>query len=296
MYFERSGSLGSARRPRLPPSARGLAALALGRRRPSARATGSPSVTRKRTDTPGSAARGRLAHELGEVALDPGARELVGHADLEHVALQCERPRGREPGAEDHRREVVADAVGDRGPEEVRCGGIYGHGNARPRRKRVSIDAVRTGRGERMLARRRRVAADRAAKSRSLRTLLRFPQRRPQAVCTLGVRNPTARAGSRRAPRRRAPGLSTPRRAARPATRATATLPLSRPADPTSSREAHLPAQQAQARKDARLPQAHEHARGPRHPQAPPPARPQAPLGLGRGGHRYAQPAPLALG
>src|SRR4029077_10309156 len=52
----------------------------------------------------------RLAHELGEVTLDPGARELVGHPDLEHVSVECERACGGAPGAEDHRREVVADA------------------------------------------------------------------------------------------------------------------------------------------------------------------------------------------
>ena len=84
---------------------------------------------------------------------DPRARELVRHADLEHVAVQRERARGREPCTEDHRREVVADAVGDCGPEQVRgVEDVYGHGNARPRRKRVSYRTVRTGRGERMLA------------------------------------------------------------------------------------------------------------------------------------------------
>jgi hypothetical protein len=67
---------------------------------------------------------GGLAHQFGEVPLDPGACELVRHTDLQDVALQCERPGGREPRAENHRREVIPDAVGDRGPEEVRCGGI----------------------------------------------------------------------------------------------------------------------------------------------------------------------------
>ena len=114
--------------------------------RPRRAGAGSPSATRKRTDTPGSAA---VAARRTSSAKCPSIQERVnsfGHADLEHVAVQRERPGGREPGAEDHRREVVADAVGDRGPEEVRCVGVYGHGNARPRRKRVSIAPC--GRGE----------------------------------------------------------------------------------------------------------------------------------------------------
>ena len=63
---------------------------------------------------------GGLAHQLGEMALDPRAGELVGDADLEHVALERERAGRREPRTEDHRREVVADAVGDRGPQQIR--------------------------------------------------------------------------------------------------------------------------------------------------------------------------------
>ena len=119
--------------------------LAIARRRARRRRRGSAPRRQGRR-------RCRAPHEIGEVSLDPGPGELVRHAHLEHVALQRKCPGRREPRAEDHRREVVPDAIGDRGPEQGRCGGIvYGHSYARPRRRRVSIDAVRTGRGVRML-------------------------------------------------------------------------------------------------------------------------------------------------
>ena len=160
-----------------------------------------------------------------------------------------------------------------------------------------SINAGRTGaRGADASASGVAWPFDAAAKTRSLRTLLRFPHARPQAVCMARgaqVHHPSgiARGKPHGGDRVVHSALHT-----RPTMCATATLRLSRPADPTSSREAHLSAQQAQARKDAWLPKAHEHARGPCHPQAPSPARPQAPVGVARGGHCHAQQAPLALG
>ena len=81
-------------------------------------------MTRKRTDTPGSAALAALRTSSEKW---PSIQERVnsfGHAHLEHVAVESEGARGGEPGAEYHRRQVVADAVGDRGPENVRWGGI----------------------------------------------------------------------------------------------------------------------------------------------------------------------------
>ncbi len=154
----------------------------------------------------------------------------------------------------------------------------------------VSINAGRTGaRGADASASRVARPFEPAAKSRSLRTLLRFPQRRPQSA--RGERGAQVHHGSgiARTPTRRAARVVHSVPHARPTRCVTATLRLTRPADPTSSREAHLSAQQAQARQDARLPKAHEHARGPSHPQAPAPARPQAPVGLGRGRNRHAQ-------
>ena len=71
------------------------------------------------------------------------------------------------------------------------------------------------------------------------------------------------------------------RRAARPRI-------LRRPAarcgrfDLQTDHEAHLPAEHSQAREDSRVPQAHEHARRPRGPQASAPPWPQAPLRLAR--------------
>ena len=44
--------------------------------------------------------------------------------------------------------------------------------------------------------------------------------------------------------------------------------------------EAHLPAEEAEAGQDPRIPGTDEHPRGPRDPQAPPPQRPEAPHGL----------------
>ena len=48
----------------------------------------------------------RLADQLAEVAFDPGARELVRHADLEIVAREADRAGGAEPRREHAVRKV----------------------------------------------------------------------------------------------------------------------------------------------------------------------------------------------
>ena len=263
MAFERSGSACSCAR-----RAARSAAQRCGRRRRRPRRSapaGSPSATRKRTETPGPP-RSPPAHELGEVTLDPGARELVGHPDLD-VSVECERARGEENQA--------PKTIGERSSrmrsatlvQNVGCGWIERHGKRVLGAGGESINAGRTGRGERMPARpglrgrsslqRRRSLPDtpgdfHSAVHRARRAGCASPPRERDCANA----DATGRASCPTAFRMR-----DRRGASRP--------PLTRPADPTSSREAHpISPTGASAPRPAGF-RKRMSTRGPSHPQAP---------------------------
>ena len=231
MYLERSGSAGSARRPRLP-----VFGLARGSRSADAvascAAAGSPSATRKRTETPGSAA---VAARRTSSAKWPSIQARVNSFGTPTSSTSPSSASARV--VENHAPKTIgerssrmrsATAVQSRSGVE----GVYGHSYARPRRRRVSIDAVRTGRGERMLAR-----SDDARP-------LGGGSENPLVADTLEISTASstgrvhARRGASPPPERDCAGCAAARRRlstacphTRPAARATATLPLSRPAD-----------------------------------------------------------------
>ena len=242
MYFERSGSACSARRARRIALVMALPAGRSGCPTGTAGAS-SPSATRKRTDMPGSAS---VAARRTSSEKCPSIQERVNSlgtptSSTSPSSASARVVENQAPKTIGERSSRMRSATAVQ-----RRSGVWGstgmatrvHGASGGRSRRT--DGARGADASASDATRPLAAA---AKSRSLRTLLKYPHRHPQTARMAQGPQPHRPSGIAQCPRHHARVVVHTAPCARPATRPTATLPLSRPADPTSPREAHLPAQ-----------------------------------------------------